>query len=272
MIVQLTTFNCGGVAVAIKVAHSLADAQSLVQFVDGWAKINCATLAHTPIPPVSPIFDPLVLDQAAAGDIDAANPDPELIKAAHALPIRFFDPPRPADRCPPSITPLIQIPLSLKDLGAPVDHYLIYFSPKEVQRIWEEASSSNTMVVTHFDALASFVWSLMMRNRELEHDNQSADMSVTFNVRPRLSPALPEIFVGSPILFTCVAGKKSMSLQTLATSIRSSLAQFTPSNLSALLHAKAYEDNPQKLWAAFLKKPEEKYPCVWCDFLAWSRS
>jgi hypothetical protein len=252
VVIQLTTFDCGGVAIAVKIAHALADAQSMVQFVKDWARVNRSVLARAPIPLLSPVFAPSLLDRAAAGDINAENPDTEFIEAARALPIRHFDPPPSADGHPPS-TPSTRIQLGLKDLGAPVGYYQVYFSPGEVQRIWEEASSPGTRV-TRFEALVAFVWSLMMRNRAVEHDGQTVDMSVTFDVRPRLSPALPESFLGSPMLLARVTGTKSTSLQTLATSIRSSLAQFTSSTLSALLHAKAYEDSPQRIWAWFLQK------------------
>jgi hypothetical protein len=251
VVIQLTTFDCGGVAIAMRMAHCLTDTQTMVQFISDWARLNRAIVAHAPIPTLSPIFDPSLLDRAAAGDIDAAKADPKLIEAARALPVRRFDPPALADGLSSSINPSTQIPMSLRNLGSPVGRYIVYFSPKEIQCIWEDASSSGTSI-THLESLIALVWSLMMRNeRRLEHDEQTADMNVVFNVRSRLS--LPPTFVGSPILLACITGKKSMPLQALANTIRSSLAQFTTPNLSALLHAKAYEDSPHRLWAAFVK-------------------
>lgn len=247
--IQLTTFNCGGVAVAIRIVHCLADAQTMGQFVNDWARVNRAILAHTPIPLLAPVFDPSLLDRAAAGDIDADEPDLYLIEAACTLSIT----PRSStssNRYPPSMTPSAQIPLESKDLSAPIGHYLLDFSPKEIQYIWEQASSSGNHV-THFEALAAFLWSLMMRNGYLDREEQIA--TIPCNIRPRLSPALPATFLGSPIIVASVAGTKSMSLHTLANCIRSSLSQFTPSNLSVLLHDKAYEDSSQRLLTAFLK-------------------
>jgi len=90
-IIRLTTFDCGGVAVAVKMAHVLADAQAMVQFVNNWARVNRDILAQAPIPRLSPVFDPSLIDRAAAGDIDAAKPDPEIIRAARTLHINRFD-------------------------------------------------------------------------------------------------------------------------------------------------------------------------------------
>jgi Transferase family len=40
----------------------------------------------------------------------------------------------------------------------------------------------------------------------------------------------------------------------LASSIRSTVAKFTPENVAAHLHAKLYEQSPQRLWQTFLGK------------------
>jgi Transferase family len=227
VIIQLTTFDCGGVAVAVRIVHCLADARATVNFVNDWARVNRAMTAHAQIPLLAPLFDPVLLDRVAAGDIDADEPDPELIKAADALPII---------NSRSSIA--IGYPIS------PVSNYMLYFSPKEIQHIWQDASSPDTSI-THFDALAAFVWSLMMRNRELDRDEQT--VAIPCNIRSRLSPPLPETFLGSPTFIISATGTKSGSLQTLANCIRSSILQFSPSNLSAFLHAKAYENNAQRL-------------------------
>ena len=227
MVIQLTTFDCGGVAVAMRINHCLADAQTIVNFVNDWARVNRAITAHAQIPPLTPLFDPVLLDRAAAGDTNADEPDLDLIKTARALPI------------------ITSRPSTAKGHAIyPISNYMLYFSPKEVQHIWQDASSTGTPV-THFNALAAFVWSLMMRNRELDHDEQMA--TITYNIRQRLSPPLPETFLGSPTLVVSATGTKSASLQTLANSIRSSILQLGPSNLAAFLHAKAYEDNVQRL-------------------------
>jgi len=215
MVIQLTTFDCGGVAVAIQAVHCLADAHTMVQFINDWARVNRAMLAHAPIPPLVPIFDPSLLDQAAAGNIDADMAEPDLIEATRALPIRCFPPPAPANGNPPSLTPSTPTQLASKDSRVPVGRYLLYFSPEEVQRIWEDASiESSGTYVTRFAALAALLWSLMMRNRELGRDQQTLDIPMNF--RSRLFPALPETFIGSPTILATITGTKSMSLQTLA--------------------------------------------------------
>ncbi|KIM81290.1 hypothetical protein PILCRDRAFT_89248 [Piloderma croceum F 1598] len=216
MIIQLTTFDCGGVAIAVKMAHLLADAQAMVHFVNNWARVNRAILAQAPIPPLSPVFDPSLMDRAAAGDIDAVKPDPEIIKAARTLPSGLQSVYRDNLLSKPSSH--LELPCHGRNGRWVLQSIIVlYFAPKEV--------------------------------KQLQHGEQTVNKNVTLGARRRVSPALPETYLGSPIILT---GTKAMSLQTLANSIHSSIAHLTPSNVTALLQANAYEDSPQRFWAAFL--------------------
>ncbi len=266
--VQLTTFDCGGMAIVAKFPHSLADAQTLLCFMHHWAAINRSLLSHAPLPTVSPLFDPLLLDRAAAGDIDAATPDPALLDLARALPMHRYDVWASADGFPPFLALAARIPpeldrATIKPLGpplpwnewdvtAPVAHQLIHFSADEVHRMWEEASLSAR--VSHLDALVSHVWALIIRARELDHD-EVAYLNVSVGVRSRLCPPLPDTFLGSSMVMARVTttGEQgsSHSLRTMAASIRSSILQFNPSTLPALLHDIAHQDGAQRMWPAF---------------------
>jgi hypothetical protein len=269
MIVQLTTFACGGISIAVKMAHPLADAQCMVQFVHDWAGINRALSANSTLPTISRPFDPSLLDRAASGDIDAPDPDPELIKCSRELPVRRFDWWLSGDQCPwptnaghippeiaakglvePFGTPM---PWNEWDVFAPVSHCLIYFTAEELQRISEDASSMGTSRISRLDALLGHVWHLLSCARKLDGD-ETSDLHITFGARGRVSPPLPETFIGSPIILTCVTGSKAMSREARASAIRSSICAFTPSNLGAFLHDKAYEATPQRIWNAFLGK------------------
>lgn len=52
LLVQITTFACGGVAVAAKMAHCLADAQTFLQIIRDWAAIHRAMTNKTEIPTI----------------------------------------------------------------------------------------------------------------------------------------------------------------------------------------------------------------------------
>lgn len=270
MIVQVTTFECGGISVAVKMAHPLADAQALAHFMHDGAAVSRATLNETPMPLLSPVFDPQLLDRAAAGDIDAVRPDSTVVDMARSLPCHRFDWWASADGCPFE-TPATKIPPELDpafigppgtilpwsdwDTDAPVSHYLIHFSGPEVTRIWEAASSPSAQV-SHHDAFVAHVWALINRARAFEHDNDAVHLNVSFGLRTRLRPALPDSFLGSPIMNAdalCTGREASIdSAASVAGVIRSTVAKFTPEALAAMLHDAAFEVTPRRLWQAFL--------------------
>jgi hypothetical protein len=269
MVVQMTTFGCGGVAVAVKMAHPLADAQALLTFMRDWAAVNCSVLSGGPTPSLTPVFDPSLLDQAAGGDIDAPEQDLVLLEAASPLPLHRYDWWASADGCPQIMASGAQIPSALEptftwrrgtplpwsqwNITIPVDHYLLYFTPREVEGIWEEASTAAR--VSHLDALLSHIWALVIRARGLDAEEEH-HLDITFGLRSRLSPPLPDSFLGSPITIAAVKSTGSQassnSVGTMASSIRSALQKFTPSNLSALLHEVAYYASAQRYWNGFL--------------------
>ncbi|KAK8086200.1 transferase family protein [Apiospora phragmitis] len=93
MIVQITLFACGGYGVGVRLAHPVADAQSMMVFMHKWAA-NCRSSSASDATSSlfgEPVFDPPRLNTRAAGDIDSPNgPDPELCARARALPMHRF--------------------------------------------------------------------------------------------------------------------------------------------------------------------------------------
>lgn len=267
MVVQLTSFQCGGVAVAVKLAHSLADAQALLQFAHNWAAVNRALLSSDLLPILSPVFEPARLDRAAAGDIDAKNPDQGLLDTARALPLHRYDywAPGSKEGCPswsvkkteipdvidPKTVGLLgtPIPWSQWDWSAPVDHYVVFFSATEVHAMWKEASSSGR--VSHLDALLAHIWALVVRARGLEPYEQH-HLDISIGIRSRLSPPLPESFVGSPLLNATATVTASQAhnndVGAMASAIRSTLRLFNPDSVSSLLHEFAHEASSQRYW------------------------
>lgn len=164
LVVQVTTFKCGGRAIALQTAHPLADAMALSFFVRDWAANAKALKLIDPqqlsegIAAISPppCFNPGLLDNCGAGDIDAARPDLELVKIARALPSHRYDWwDSSASACPWDSTPAT-IPTSLQasqillnedagepmpwkdwDVTLPVAHYIIHFSQSEIRAMWE---------------------------------------------------------------------------------------------------------------------------------------
>ncbi len=79
MLIQVTTFACGGIAIGIRLAHPLSDAHTLALFARDWACIEHA------VP--NPIFNPQLLDAyATASEVDEA-----LVREARKLPCNRYD-------------------------------------------------------------------------------------------------------------------------------------------------------------------------------------
>ncbi|KAI0649731.1 transferase family-domain-containing protein [Trametes meyenii] len=270
--IQITSFACGGVSIALRIVHPIADATAMFQFAKDWAAIHRAMLDDQVPPAVCPLFDPRLLDKAAMGCV-ASNPqvpDPEILRTSHSLPMVKYDWWVSAPDCPPPMIGGTRVPPELEgtDLGlpgnpmpwrewdvfAPVDHHLLYFTPAEVQYIWEEASVPGSRV-SRLDALLAFVWRLVVRAREMEHDTDPVHMIVTVGARSRVAPPLPDAFLGSPIMLarvTLTGEEIAASTFSGAIAIRSTVSQFTPEAVSAFLHDVAHEMNPQRFWRAFL--------------------
>lgn len=273
LIVQITTFECGGVTLAVKFAHPFADAQTMIHFVKDWAAVNNALANQTPLPSLSPIFDPQLLDSSAAGDIDASEPDQNLLDVAKTLPLHLYDWWASTDGCPPPMTAATAIPQELDpetieplgtplpwstwDFTLPVSHYILYFSGQEVHSMWEEAAAeASPIAISHLDALVSHICGLINRGRGFENDEEDVNLDVTFGFRERVDPPLPKKFCGSPITLTNVTMNgmeaSEQPIGKRAAKIRSTLSKFNRTTMPALLHYYCHLKYAQRYWNTFL--------------------
>ncbi|POS79718.1 transferase [Diaporthe helianthi] len=170
------------------------------------------------------------------------------------------------------------------DISAPVEHVQVRFSADEVARIKRAAQHAalannhddddddddgqqETPTISRLDALLAHMWILINRARGHYAADETVYLDITLGLRTRVSPPLPESFVGSPILLGYVArrGKDVCSssadagdgaglLGAIAVEIRRMMALFTPEAVGAYIHDAAHEVSPQRLWQAFLGK------------------
>ncbi|KAJ3713446.1 hypothetical protein C8R42DRAFT_593428 [Lentinula raphanica] len=273
MVVQATRFTCGGIAIAVKFAHPLADAQTLLTFVHDWAAVHRGLTV-----PVRE-FAPELFDQTSEGDIDAPLPDPSILARSHRLPLHRYDWWASATHdCPPFMLPATVIPPDFTngnagtlDLGtplpwktwdilAPVQYYAIHFTREEILNMWQAATSDaatttsgNSQVkVSKLDALLAHIWTLIVRARGLSLDHDEVHLDVTLGLRTRVSPTLPPSFLGSPLLNIPISQPGSQISMASAGIIRSSMARYNPEAIGALLHEMAYMSDPSRRWNAFL--------------------
>lgn len=266
MSVQQTTFTCGSTAIAIQITHCLADAQSLATFANDWATTSRALLAGLPTPELSPVFDPQLLDSFAAGDIDSSSPDPKIQKQARGLPQHRYDwykavpnQPWPTNNLvdfphAAILSPSDPIPWEQWETKAPVSHRVLHFSKSEAEHLYRLASTEAGVKISKHDALLAHIWSQITIAWDLKVGTTSW-LDMTFGLRARVQKPLPESFLGGPVThaaITCRVASSLPSLPDLAREIRATLAEFTPEKISMLLHDKAFEVAPQRLWHACL--------------------
>ncbi|KAJ7770979.1 transferase family-domain-containing protein [Mycena maculata] len=264
LIVQVTNFKCGGSVIALKSSHPLADAQTLTTFINDWAAVNRALFYNLPLSLLSPIFLPAALDGAASGDIDAASPDPEIVKIAHELPIHRYDWWTPVEGCPapeaatipPHLASLTDIELGPPipwhewDLTAPVSNFLLYFSADELARIWAAAVSPGH-TISRFDALQAHVWAVLMLAQG-KSPEEEFHMNLSLGMRDRVVPPLGARALGSPIVLARASGTTGMSLAELARAIRAVVVSFTPVRVAAVLHEMAFDVDSRRMWGGFI--------------------
>ncbi|KUJ15894.1 uncharacterized protein LY89DRAFT_98212 [Mollisia scopiformis] len=265
VIIQFTTFACGSTAIAIEITHCLSDAVCLAQFAKYWSLISRSMFEGSPIPTISPIFDPQLLDSFAAGDIDNSIPDPDIQNRARALPQHRYDWYKqtsmptdvPADLDPTwELSPSDPIPWEQWDTQAPCSQRVLHFSAAEIQHIYELATKDSKAKISKHDVLLAHVWTRINVARQLP-EGTKAYLDMTFGLRARANPPLPDTFLGSPITHAAILLPSKFSSETpllgqVATTIRETLAKFGTQEIADLLHDNAFEVAPQRLWRACL--------------------
>ncbi|KAL5359803.1 transferase family-domain-containing protein [Aspergillus floccosus] len=269
--IQITSLACGGFVLAVKTAHPLADTHSLARFVKDWASVSQALCQQSPFLPLTPLFNPGLLDSRAAGDINADHADPDIIKRIKSLPCERYDFWTDSPGCPWPVT----IPESLGaaaqvPAGKPIPwsefdskssaHYLVRLSSEQVESLWQEANRVSSDAVTtrlsRHDAVLAHIWSCINRARQLQDDYAPVHCNLTCGLRSALQ--LGDDFLGTPILMVDVEmhGKDvaaTTALRPIAQRIRNTIQQVSdPDLLGAHLHSVAFESTPQRIWQGFL--------------------
>jgi len=279
---QVTQFACGGVAVSLKLHHVLADAHTLLRF----AHIMSSIARGVPSCFESRLlaFQPEKLDARAAGDIDCADSDKDIMSKARSAPFLRYDwyamdadTPSWVKGAPRAIAyredvakPAGEImPWLDWNMSAAVEHTVVHFMAEDVDRIHALASTnlSNTFV-SHHDSLLAHIWLgiVLARKRAYEGTPAALDAAdimhanTSFSLRPKSRLDLDESFAGSPIqmaditlpLSRFTAGSRHEILSTIAGTFRNTLASLDRGTLQAQLHSLAYEASPQRIWQGFL--------------------
>lgn len=268
--IQITQFQCGGFAIALKSSHPLADAAGFMSLLLDWTNVSRERLAGRPVPALSPHFEPSLLDDHAAGDINASQPDKELVAKAESLPMHRYDWWASASTCPwpvhvpapysgRDIEPVGKVmPWADWNLAAPVSNYVIHLTRDQVDDLFEQAKAGAVQKLSRHDAVLAHIWSCITRARNLKSDDGPVHCDLVYGARPSFQ--LSERFLGSPIIMMNIELPGSQvaepsKLSSVALQVRSTLRQVVePANMAAHLHSVAFEASPQRIWQAFLGK------------------
>jgi hypothetical protein len=266
MAVQITGLACGGLVLAAKIAHPLADITALTRFVRDWASVSRAMVNKMPLPELGPTFEPSRLDACVAGVINAEYADPTVMEDALSLPLHRYDwwaPPAQPPSPFPSDLPLAGKPLPWAewDTKASVDQYTIHLSREQIDHLWllatkEDSLAPSDLRISKHDALLAHIWSCVVRARGLQDDHSPVHCDLVLGTRPAFQ--LDNSFIGSPTMMLNIEMSASdvaseQSLGSIARRIRETVMTVSnPKRLAAHLHSIAYEKSPQRIWQGFL--------------------
>ncbi|KAL9597892.1 MAG: hypothetical protein Q9219_004845 [cf. Caloplaca sp. 3 TL-2023] len=287
-IVKITTFACGGVAIAARLQHVLGDAQAFLRFVHDWAGVHRSLVGGKPLPALEPVFDPAVLDGLAAGDVDAEEPDEGILARAGELQVHRYDWwASGGEDCPegfraktmpaPELMETVAasggvpggggygrpIPWKDWDVSTPTPHYVLHYTAEEIERMYRAvcipAPSSSTTTpeegelrFSRLDALLAHLWSAIVRARNIPAP-EDIYLEFAFNFRRRMRPPLPDTLLGVP---ACMVHAKTLAqhalagnVRALATAIRSTIGSMErEGSIPALLHEWAHDVDAQRKW------------------------
>ncbi|KAH6622418.1 transferase [Boeremia exigua] len=273
MAFQCTTLSDGGFVLAAKTAHPFADITGLIRFVNDWASVSSAIIEGVTAPVLTPIFEPARLDNLAAGDINAGEPDSAIIGRTQRLPLHRYDwwaapaePPAPfLDASKPVLPAGKPMPWAEWDVKAPVADYTIHLDTTQINFLWNEArkgTDGNGPRISKHDAVLAHIWSCIVRARQLGKDDGPVHCDLVLGIRPAFK--LGEDFLGSPIVMMNVelpgsevgyeqSSDAAAGMVPIARKIRHTISTVSdPANLADHLHSAAYEKSPQRIWQAFL--------------------
>ncbi|KAI9166506.1 transferase [Paramyrothecium foliicola] len=275
--IRITHLACGGIIIAAKSTHPLADITTLVRFMKDWTSASRALLTKESLPDLQRRFEPSQLDHLAAGDINDNRSDPQIVQRALSLPLHRYDwwqtsPGSPWPRGVPSvfdnadIEPMGKVmPWAEWDVSKPVSHYTIHLTKEQVEHLWAQANDSSSAQISRHDAVLAHIWSCMTRARRVKQDHEPVHCNLVYGVRPALQ--LDETYLGSPIIMINIELPSNLVLPTtpgddsgntsslgpVAQKIRETLSEMGKAeNLKAHLHSLAFEKSPQRIWQAFL--------------------
>ncbi|XVE69596.1 hypothetical protein DITRI_Ditri10aG0003200 [Diplodiscus trichospermus] len=177
LVLQVTTFKCGGVCLGVAVQHSLGDGTSALHFINSWADT-----ARGLSPSIAPFFDRTLLRARIPPTPKFQHvefdPPPSMDKTSHSIPAS-------ADFIKPSIVSIF---------GLTVDQL-------NTLKAKPNAENGDTRKYSTYNVLAAHIWRCVSKARGLSND-QVTKLHIPIDGRSRLKPPLPPGYFGNAILMS----------------------------------------------------------------------
>lgn len=186
--VQASFFCCGGASVGVCMSHRVADATSMVAFINAWAAA-CRRDAKT-IAVTQPSFD--VSSRFSSSDFS-----------------EFFNSVRSSPPTP----------------GAPAEKIvtkIFAFDAKKVAALKKAASGPLMVSPTRVEAVSAFIWKHFIDSAAARNPNPNAVFAATHavDIRGRASPPLPRHFFGNACARAMAMTAAAQDYYTLALKLR----------------------------------------------------
>ncbi|XP_057504466.1 vinorine synthase-like [Actinidia eriantha] len=175
LLVQANFFQCGGIALGVRISHKLADAATFTTLITGWANI-------------------------ARGFCDAVSLD---FSAATLFPPRD-------DLCP--VHPIALDNLDRIIQNCITRRYV--FDGSKVAALKSKSTSESVTQPSRVEAVTALLWSVIAASKSRLASQRSSSLIWAANLRPRLMPPLPEQSFGNlsfPMLLHANEGETDLS-------------------------------------------------------------
>ncbi|KAJ3677184.1 hypothetical protein LUZ60_002908 [Juncus effusus] len=172
LMLQVTYFKCGGVALGTAMHHTVIDARSAFHFIETWSSIARGEPNYTPPP---------CLDRT----LIQARPDP----------IVLFDHPEYKSN-PKSLVP--------SGASAPYVSSILKISKKQVNALKLRCSDMIGARVSGFRAIVALVWRCICLARKLASGTETR-LYTMIDMRSRTNPPLPPTYFGNAVIRTSVS-------------------------------------------------------------------
>lgn len=230
VLVQLTSFSCGGISISLSISHAVVDGQSLLHFIFEWAALTRG----------EPLMFPPFLDRKA---LRAGEPP----IAPHSLNLSFNLPTLLSEQTPDKAEEEQE-----KEKEKEPKLAILRLSKDQVENLKKVANqglekhNTKTRPYTRYETLAGYVWRCACKARNHKPEQETA-VGVCVDTRRRVTPPLPWCYFGNAIidvLATSTAGElASKPLGHAAGRIREAVETATDEYVwGAIEYLKSHDD------------------------------